>query len=173
MVVFVQLQGSVKEQMFAALRWRTGHRAEVYGNSVQGAEATQYTNTPHIWWIPLILPWSYASCLPFLDYFWASISLRASLRGHKGVKHSFQSKASTARTFSLYFSITELFRNRHDKTTHCLQSWFSFKDSRLPVKAKDTLFVSDEVCLPKYFLLDSESLDTVFDAFMKSGIFNT
>lgn len=41
------------------------------------------------------------------------------------------------------------------------------------MKAKDTLFVSDEVCLPKYFLLDSESLDTVFDAFMKSGIFNT
>lgn len=44
-VACVQLQGSLEEQMLAALRWLLGHRAEVKGVSMEGAESAQ--RPPH------------------------------------------------------------------------------------------------------------------------------
>lgn len=106
---------------------------------------------------------------PFLAYFWMSgyLSFQGSLGWYQEVKKKILSKMK--RVLQVNFLSTSeyhrAFQEPTQQTLCCPLSCSSFRASRLPVKAKDTLFVSDEVCLPKYFLLDSEILETVFWCF--------
>lgn len=59
-------------------------------------------------------------------------------------------------------------QTQQNRTICCPLSCSSIKASGLPVKAKDTLFFSDTMCLPKYFLWIVKFLITVLDALINN-----